>query len=215
MTGKNREPLRSLELTVAGMTVVMSVLMIAVLFGAVVGSGSIPGVNAEVCVTTTPGQGLAFNTGETGNTAVGPVGLRDGITWRADSIQVCDPRPAAATRALGGLGLTVWALAPLLFFGLLWRLLRRARREGVFADRIPAGLRVLGGFLLVWAALDFVVTGFVNAALLSKMTQTEDLVLFSSGDIPWLLALLGLTLLALERVIEQGVALREDSETTI
>ena len=129
-------------------------------------------------------------------------------------MQVCDPDPDGATRALGIAGLTVWVVAPLLFFGLLWRLLRRARREGVFADRVPGGLRFLGGLLLVWAALDFVVTGFVNAALLNRMTD-DTLVLFSSSDAPWLLVLLGLALLALERVMSQAVAMRHDVEATI
>lgn len=215
MTTQDRKPLRTLELAVAAITMVMAVLVAAVLVGAVAGSGSIPGVNAEVCVTTTPGQSLAFSTGESGDTAVGPVGLRDGITWTADSIQVCDPRPDATTRALGVVGLTVWFLAPLLFFGLLWRLLRRGLSDGVFSARIPGSLRLLGGFLLVWAALDFVVTGFVNAALLTRMTEVDDIVLFASDDIPWLAVLLGLALLALERIFAQGVVLREDSETTI
>jgi len=142
------------------------------------------------------------------------VHLRDGVSWRAEEVQLCDPDPDVATRALGGLGLTVWVLAPMLFFGLLWRLLRRARRAGIFADQVPGGLRLLGGLLLVWAAADFVVSGFVNAALLNRMTD-EGLTLFSSNNFPWLLLLLGVALLALARVMAEAVTMRHDVEATI
>lgn len=213
-TGKARtaDPLRTLEMLVGVIVTLMTVVVGAVLLGAVAGAGSIPGVDAEVCVTTTTDGTPAFHRVE--GEATGPVGLSEGITWRAEQVQVCDPDPDGVTRALGVAGLTMWTVAPLLFFGLLWRLLRRARREGVFADRVPGGLRMLGRLLLLWAALDLVVTGFVNAALLNRMTD-DGLVLFSSYDVPWLLVLLGVALLALERVMAQAVLLRHEAEATI
>lgn len=211
---RSSDPLKTLETVVGLIVVLMAVVLAAVLVGTVAGTGSIPGLNAEVCVNSRPGQ-VAFQDGqsEDAQPVLGPMGLAEGVRWRAEEIAICDPDPDAATRALGGLGVTVWALAPLVFFALLWRLLRRARREGVFADRLPGGLRRLGGFLLVWAALDFVVTGFVNAALLTRMT--DELVFFSSADAPWLLVLLGIALLALSRVMEQAVTMRHDVEATI
>lgn len=211
-SARSTDPLRTLERVVGVIVTLMAVVACAVLVGAVAGSGSIPGLDAEVCVSSTTDGEPGFR--QVQGESTGPVGLAEGITWRAERVQVCDPDPDGATRALGIAGLTVWVVAPLLFFGLLWRLLRRARREGVFADRVPGGLRFLGGLLLVWAALDFVVTGFVNAALLNRMTD-DTLVLFSSSDAPWLLVLLGLALLALERVMSQAVAMRHDVEATI
>lgn len=211
-TARDTDPLRTLETVVGVIVSLMAVLAVLVFVGVVAGSGSIPGLDAEVCVSTAPDGDLGFRRVE--GELTGPVGLVDGITWRAEQVQVCDPEPDGATRGLAIVGLTVWAVAPLLFFGLLWRLLRRARREGVFADRVPAGLRLLGGLLLVWAALDFVVTGLVNAALLNRMTE-DSLVLFSSADAPWLLVLLGLALLALQRVMAQAVQMRHDVEATI
>ena len=209
---RGADPLRTLEIVVGVIVTLMAVVVGAVLVGAVAGTGSIPGVDAEVCVTTLTDGTPAFRQVEGEST--GPVGLAEGITWRAEQVQVCDPDPDGVTRALGVAGLTMWTIAPLLFFGLLWRLLRRARRDGVFADQVPGGLRVLGRLLLVWAALDLVITGFVNAALLNRMTEDE-LVLFSSYDVPWLLVLLGISLLALERVMAQAVDLRHDAEATI
>lgn len=215
MTDRESDPLKTLEVIVGGIFLLLAAFATLSIVGSVAGSGSIPGVDAEVCVTSSVSDGLAFQDGDNGAApAFGPMKLRDGIRWQSQQIQLCDPEPDGATRLLGVTGLTVWAMAPLLFFGLLWRLLRRARRDGVFADRVPDGLRMLGGFLLGWAALSFVVTGFVNAALINKMTDDE-VWFFSTDDFPWLLILLGIAFLALERVIGQAVALREDVEWTI
>lgn len=212
---RRTDPLRTLEVVVGLIVALLGLLTCAVLVGVAAGSGSIPGVNAEVCATTSPGEVRFQDSQDDARPRVGPMGLRDGVRWRADEIQICDPEPDGVTRALGAAGLTVWVLAPLLFFDLLWRLLRRARREGVFADRVPAGLRLLGGLLLVWATLDFVVTGFVNAALLNRMIDTDGFSIFSSGGFPWLLVLLGIAFLALERVVSQAVVMRHDVEATI
>ncbi|GAA1446542.1 hypothetical protein GCM10009641_70370 [Mycobacterium cookii] len=206
---RGNDPLRTLELLVGMIVSVMALLAGLVLVGTVVGTGAIPGVNAEVCASTA-GDAPAFRRTEGDST--GPVGLGEGITWRADEVQICDPDPDGATRALAVLGLVVWAGAPLLFFSLLWRLLRRARREGVFADRVPGELRTLGRILIAWAALDFFVSGLVDAALLTRMTDSTVIL---SGDVPWLPVLVGVTLLALARVIAQAVDLRRDAEATI
>lgn len=206
---RGNDPLRTLELLVAVIVSVMALLAGLVLLGTIVGTGTIPGVNAEVCASTA-GDAPAFRRTEGDST--GPVGLGEGITWRADEVQICDPDPDGGTRALAAVGLVVWAGAPLLFFSLLWRLLRRARREGVFADRVPGELRTLGRILIAWAALDFFVSGLVDAALLTRMTDSTVIL---SGDVPWLPVLVGVTLLALARVIAQAVDLRRDAEATI
>ena len=206
----SKDPLRTLERLVGLIVSVMVLFASLVLVGTVAGIASIPGVDAEVCVTTS-GETIGFRApGE----AAGPVDLRDGVTWRAEEVKVCDPAPDGTTRALAGVGLLVWIGAPALFFALLWRLLRRARREGVFADRIPSRLRTLGRVLLGWAALDLVVSGFVNAALITRMTSDYTLVLFTA-DVSWLLVLLGLALLALARVMGEAVDMRRDVEATI
>ncbi len=203
------DPLRTLELLVGVTVSVMSLLAALVLLGTIVGTGTIPGVSAEVCASTaaeTPG--FRRNEGD----STGPVGLRDGITWRAEEVQICDPDPDGGTRGLAAVGLVVWAGAPLVFFSLLWRLLRRARREGVFADRVPGELRILGRILIAWAVLDFFVSGLVEAALLSRMTDSTVIL---SGEVPWLPVLVGITLLALARVLGEAVVMRRDIEATI
>ena len=67
-------------------------------------------------------------------------------------------------------------------------------------------------FLIAWAVLDFFVSGLVDAALLTRMTDSTVIL---SGDVPWLPVLVGVTLLALARVIAQAVDLRRDAEATI
>lgn len=210
-TSTTADPLKSLESVVAVVVTILALLSVGVLFGTLLGSGSVPGVEAEVCVATSENGMPGFRRVEGERT--GPTGLVEGITWRADEVRICDADPDGATRAVAAVGLAVWVVAPLLFFGLLWRLLRRARREGVFADRVPGALRLLGRLLLVWAVLDFVVTGFVNAALLARMT--DGLPLFASSDFPWLLVLLGIALLALARVMGEAVLMRHEVEATI
>jgi hypothetical protein len=207
---RSSDPLRRLEAVVGLIVAVMGLAAVLLVIGTVAGSSTIPGVNTEVCVTTSGEGPSGFRTTE----GTGPVGLADGTTWRIDQVKVCDPEPDGVTRGLAAVGLAVWIGAPVLFFSLLWLLLRRARRDGVFADRVPGGLRRLGALLLVWAALDFVVTGFVDGALITRMSDDDTLVMFT-GDLSLVLVLLGLALLALERVMEQAVAMRHDVEATI
>ena len=206
---RSNDPLRILEVLVGLVVAVMAVLAVATLAGTVLGSGTVPGLNAEVCATGS-GDQPAFRRGD-GDTT-GPVDLRDGITWRVDEVQVCDPDPDGATRALAGAGLVVWVGGPMVFFVMLWLFLRRARREGVFADRVPGQLRTLGRILLMWAALDFVLSGWVNAALLNRMTDST---LILTATAQWLPVLLGISLLALARVMGEAVGMRRDVEATI
>lgn len=203
------DPLRVLEVLVGIVVAVMAVLAVATAAGTAFGSGLIPGLDTEVCATAS-GDEPAFRRGDGDRT--GPVGLEDGIIWRVEEVQVCDPDPDGATRALGGAGLLVWVGGPALFFTMLWRFLRRARRDGVFADRVPGQLTTLGRILIGWAALDFVVSGWINAALLNRMTDSA---LVLTATVPWLPVLLGIALLALARVMAEAVGMRHDVEATI
>ena len=208
-TRGSNDPLRVLEVLVGLVVTVMAVLAVATLAGTAWGSGAVPGLDAEVCASGS-GDAPAFRKGD-GDTT-GPVGLGEGITWRVEEVQICDPEPDGATRALAGAGLVVWVGGPMVFFVMLWRFLRRARRDGVFADRVPGELRTLGRILIAWAALDFVVSGWINAGLLNRMTDST---LILTATVPWLPVLLGIALLALARVMGQAVGMRRDVEATI
>lgn len=206
---RGNDPLKVLEVMVGIVVAVMAVLAAATLAGAAFGSGSVPGLDAEVCATVSGGE-PAFR--QVDGERTGPVGLVDGISWRAEEVQVCDADPDGPTRALAAAGLVLWVGGPAVFFTMLWRFLRRARREGAFADRVPDQLRTLGRVLVAWAALDFVLSGWVNAALLTRMTEST---LVLSATVPWLPVLLGVALLALARIMGEAVGLRRDAEATI
>lgn len=206
---RGNDPLKVLEAVVRLVVTVMAILAAATVAATIFGTGSIPGVNAEVCASGSGGEpGFRRVDGE----LTGPVDLREGITWSPVEVQVCDPEPDGATRALAGAGLLVWVGGPAVFFVMLWRFLRRARREGVFADRVPGQLTTLGRILIGWAVLDFVLSGWINAMLLNRMSDST---LILTATVPWLPVLLGIALLALARVMAQAVDLRRDAEATI
>lgn len=210
-TDRAHDPLKGLE-TIVGAAVVLASVVIAVLVASlVVGTGSVPGLRGEVCATADAAN-VRLRAADD-DVLAGPGALRDDVSWRVDEVQLCDDSPDGATRALAGAGLAIWAGAPLLVLALLWRFLRRARRDGVFADAVPGGLRLLGRLVLLWAALDFAASGWLNAALVARMTTDGS---FSvRADVPWVAILAGVALLALAKVMEQAVEMRHDVEATI
>ena len=209
MNTQDNGALRALEIAVGVILGFMVVFGGALLAGAAIGQDTIPGVNAEVCVSADPAA-----VGYRDPTSGGPAGLGDGVRWAPEQVQLCDPEPTGAVRALGLVAMSMALLAPIVFFALLFLMLRRARTEGVFADRVPGALRTLGGVLLVWAVLEFMVNGITDAALINALTEGRDPTLFTA-DFPWLLALLGVGLLALSTAMAQAVSMRQDVEATI
>ena len=215
MVQREKDPLAPLEMGVQvllGMLVVLGVL----LAGSVVlgGNPAFAGVSAsEVCVETLPGEGVGY--GGTGGGGDRPIGLYDDVRWFPREIEICDTEPSAGTIALG---ITRAFIGPIGGIGallLLWWVVRRARREGVFGDDIPRGLRVLGCYLVAWALVGWLAGGLVDALLLRKMADTTDGFVFSWPEFPLVSLLLGLAMLTLARVMSQAVALREDSDATI
>lgn len=208
---RDTDPLKGLETLVGVAVVFVAVVSALLVVSLVAGTGSLPGVRGEVCATTDAAM-LRLESADP-DVVAGPGAVRDGVAWRVDEAQLCDDDPDGAMRALAASGLAIWAGGPLLGLALLWRFLRRARRDGVFADAVPGGLRVLGRLVLAWAALDLVLSGWINAALVARMTSGAP---FSvQADVPWVPLLLGVALLALAKVMEQAVEMRHDVEATI
>ena len=215
MVKREKDPLAPLETGVQvllGMLVILGVLLLgSALFG---GNPSVAGVGAsEVCVETSPGEGVGY--GGTGGGGDHPIGLYDDVRWFPREIEICDTQPSAGTVALGITRALVEPIGAIGALLLLWWVIRRARREGVFGDRIPTGLYVLGCYLLAWALIGWLSGGIIDALLLRRMADTTDGFVFSWPQFPLVSLLLGLAMLTLARVMSQAVALREDSDATI
>jgi hypothetical protein len=218
MTGKQKSALAPLDTTVSIILTLMVGFAVVMLIATIFGSGSIAGMrrtNPEVCVETRPGQGVGLGGNGIRPGGDGPIGLRDGVRWYPTEVEICDTAPSASTLALGGLAVAPGAVGVMGFFGLMWVVLRRARRIGVFADSIPRSLRLLGAFLLGWTLLSWVVVGLTRAALFSRMAEGRSISMFLPSDFPVVPVLVSLGLLTLAGVVTQAVALREDVEATI
>lgn len=213
MTARAKDPLAPLEWGVRVVLGAMVALTVAVLVGVVGNVGSDPLGDREACVTTAPGRGTGF--GGDGRQGDHPLGLGEGVRWHPSTIDICDTHPRASSVALGVTRDALPVVGGLVVLWWLLRLLTRARRTGLFADRIPRQLERLGGFLLAWTALTWMSAGFIDAVLMNRMVPDADLVLFQSADVPVVTVLVALGLVTLGRVMAYGVALREDSEATI
>ena len=215
MAKTEKDPLAPLESGVRVLLGMVAVLGALMLGSALVGGNpSLAGVGSgEVCVETSPGEGIGY--GGSGRGGDHPIGLHDDVRWFPRQIEICDTVPSAGTVALGvvrGLVGPVGGIGALL---LLWWVVRRARRDGVFGDLVPRGLYVLGWYLLAWAVVGWLSEGVLDALLLRRMADTADGFVFRWPELPFVAVLIGLGMLTLARVMSQAVALREDSEATI
>jgi len=167
----------------------------------------------DVCVDVVPGDGVPDSGWR--ETAGGPMGLRDGVHATASTVVICDEDPTPNLIAWQALRVLPELLGLLAFLGWLIFLMRGMRRDGYFADRMPAAVDRLGQFMIAWSFAAWMVSGFVKAVMLHQLTTTADTLVFSSTDFPTVLVLVGLGLITLGRVLEPAAALRRESEATI
>lgn len=169
-------------------------------------------------MTTSPGRVPYGGSGD-GRAGDGPIGLREDVGWFPRQIEICDRDPSVGTLALGISRATLGPVGAIGGLVLLWFVVRRARRGGVFGDGIPKTLRLFAYYLLAWAAISWLWTGIVDAMLLGRMAGQTWLAFgsipFISPHVPVVTLLIGLGLVTLARVMSEAVALREDSEATI
>ncbi|RVX41852.1 DUF2975 family protein [Nonomuraea polychroma] len=97
-------------------------------------------------------------------------------------------------------------------FFLLWRLLWRAR-DGVYLPQVAGQVRVLGWWLLAGGLLAPQIEHFAMMALLDTMAVGESY--YGIKEIPVVVPLVGLGLLALASVLRTGVRMRDDLEGTV
>ncbi|MFD8533655.1 DUF2975 domain-containing protein [Streptosporangium canum] len=97
-------------------------------------------------------------------------------------------------------------------FFLLWRLLWRAR-SGVYIPQVARQVRLLGWWLLVGGLLAPQIERFARMRLLDTMAVGEANYLL--GEIPLVVPLVALGLLALAGILRDGVRMRDDLEGTV
>ncbi|QNN53793.1 DUF2975 domain-containing protein [Nocardioides mesophilus] len=180
----------------------------------VFGSGSLLGFGEpEVCATTRPGV-VAFG----GNDAPGEevLGLREDARWSTATLHVCDTAPGLGTRLGGALG---GAAELVLFLGSLFltrRVIRRARRDGLFSSAVAGAVRVLGLFLVVGAPVSALLgalsTQLVLASAVRGMTWHDNLL---AGDLPWTALIAGVGILSVARVLAFAHDLQDDVDGTV
>ncbi|MEV4188842.1 hypothetical protein AB0J28_46155 [Streptosporangium canum] len=137
---------------------------------------------------------------------------RPGVMASASGLEFIDGSPDAGQYLWQALttfpGFVVTAGA----FFLMWRLMWRAR-GGVYIPQVARRVRFLGGWLLAGGLLAPQIENFAMMRLLDTMAVGE--AGYRTGEIPLVVPLVGLGLLALAGILRDGVRMREDLEGTV
>lgn len=139
-------------------------------------------------------------------------GARPGVTAEASELRFFDWSPDTGQYVLQALTTFPSSVLAIGAFFLLWRLLWRAR-DGVYLPQVAAQVRVLGWWLLAGGLLAPQIEHFAMMALLDTMAANE--AHFGPKEIPVIVPLVGLGLLALANVLRTGVRMRDDLEGTV
>lgn len=179
----------------------------------VFGTGSVLGFgDPEVCAPARPGE-VAWG-GQDPRRAV--PGLEDDARWRTAEIAVCVEAPGPGLRlaaSLGGLAELVTFVGSLL---LVRRVIRHARRSGLFAEGVSARVLALGRFLVVAAPVSAFLARLgdhlvLDAAVAGELWYSHLL----DWDFPWTVFIVGVGLVSTARVIAYARELQDDVDRTI
>ncbi|MBF8184211.1 DUF2975 domain-containing protein [Nonomuraea sp. K274] len=138
-----------------------------------------------------------------------PGTTRPGVATVARDLQFIDGSPDTGQYVLQVLTTFPSFVVTVGAFFLLWRLLWRAR-EGVYLPQVSRQVRVLGWWLLAGGLLAPQIEHFAMMTLLDTMTVNE--AYFGVKEIPVIVPLVGLGLLALASVLRTGIRMRDDLE---
>ncbi len=204
------EPLAG-ALTVVG--ALLAALAIAVAIALPFGEGSAFGRGeTQICVTAPTGAVPIVSDGR----GIQTVGLHSGAAAQFLNAYVC--KSGASTglhvlQMLTSLPDTLVLIGSLLMF---WRLIRLARRGGLFTSTFSRGLRTLGWFLLVGTVVASTAQAIARTAILTQLIAYQHLGDFTGQwhiSVATLLA--GCALLSFARVLAAGGRMRTELDLTV
>ncbi|WP_028643401.1 DUF2975 domain-containing protein [Nocardioides sp. URHA0020] len=224
MSKTSRDPLAPIDIAVTALLALLAgglalLAVIAIVDLAVHGSTDVRvlGIGQPTCVTAESGDVPWGGSGAQEPPAEGVVGLHTDVArQRATQAEVClkDPTPMQqAAGSLATLGDIVFAVGGLL---LVQRVVRTARRRGLFTEETADRTRQLGWFLLVmtllWPVLAGAGTGVVLSAAVRDVSWRRGLL---SADLSYTLLVVAIGVLTFARILRQAVPLQEEVDSTV
>ena len=163
----------------------------------------------EVCVSSSPYQLDQYHV----HGRMRAPGLTDDVRVSVSEVDVCGTDPTTRERVLYTIDEGAASLFGAGVLVLLWRMLRRARHEGVFVDAFARRVSRLGLYVLLGAAAVNVARTWAEWELLKSLVPT--------GSHPgvWHFSftplVLGLGLITVGRLMAATVPMREEIDATI
>ena len=212
------DPLAPFEACVTFLSAVVVVLLAITIPIALIGSGSIAGIgDSEACAAARPG---VVPYGERDVPGHGdPIfvpGLHADASVSVHEVEVCDQAPSAAVKVAESAGRGAELALFAGFLLLARRLIRSARRDGLFTAQVAARTRTLGWFLLLGplaaAALHATADGIVLSSAIHDVGWSTGL---RTADVPLTLVVVGLGVLTVSRMMRRAVMLQDEADATI
>jgi hypothetical protein len=148
-----------------------------------------------------------------GNGYVRGLGLTDGVRVHVSDVDVCSSDPTTGERILSSIDQGAVSLFGAGVLLLLWRMLRRARHDGVFVEAFARRVSRLGLYVLLGAAAVNVVRTWAQWELLKRLVPT--------GAHPgvWHVSftplVLGLGLITVGRLMAATVPMQREIDATV
>jgi hypothetical protein len=160
--------------------------------------------------------GSTANAGPIGGTSV--LGLKRGVALGVPrTYTVCVDQLSGSDRALFSVPVLLHWLWSLGFLWLTLRLIRRARKRGLFTREVARATTHLGWYILGgWATVDLA-AGVLRAIAISHLVSEYSMIGGILGNLSWSWAVVigGFGVISIGRVMQRTVPMREELEATV
>jgi hypothetical protein len=201
-------------LSVAG-ALMAAILLIGLPF-VVFGSGSMFGIGDPTVCVDAPQGALGGIRGGSGINEAHVMGTKQGVSTVPSRINVCDSTPSSSQHAWSALATAPTFFYALGFLVLAWRLVRKARRHGLFSPDVALGVGRLGLYVLLGAlAVATLETWGSYRALSTLIVGLGPNDAWAFFHLSWAILFAGFGLLTIGRVMAQTVPMRAELDATI